>query len=66
MRSNRSNSGDESHDDLEMGGPGEPRVRDRHKKMRVPFFGLVYKRQMGVNLICAVLLAAYITLICLV
>ena len=52
---------------LDQEGLGnEPRVRDRNKKMRVPIFGLVYKRQMIVNLIIVLLLAGYITLLCLV
>ena len=32
-------------EEFEIGVDGEPvRIRDRHKKMKVPFFGLVYKR----------------------
>ena len=72
MRSNQS--------DFEMGGGGEggellgedgdgsdePRIRDRTKKMKIPLFGLVYKRQMVVNMLVVVLISAYITLLCLV
>ena len=45
---------------------GDPRVRDANKKMRVPVFGLVYKRQMIVNFIMVLLIGAYISLLCLV
>ena len=69
MRSNSENGSFEVGDDGEMAigvdGHGEVRVRDMRKKMKVPFFGLVYKRQMAVNAIMIVLITAYITLICL-
>ena len=53
---------------MEEGGAEnhQPRVRDRQKKMRVPCFGLVYKRQMLVNTIMLLLLVAYIALVVLV
>ena len=64
MRSNQSGSGDEV--EIGVDGHGEPRIRDRNKKMKVPCFGLVYKRQMAVNAIVVVLISAYITLLCLI
>ena len=60
VNSNRSSNSENGENN------GQPRVRDLNKKMKVPLFGLVYKRQMIVNAITLVLIAAYITLVCLV
>ena len=45
---------------------GAERVRDRRRKVKLPVFGFVYKRQLIVHAISVVLIAAYITLISLV
>ena len=64
--SRRSSISSNNSERSENGVNGQPRVRDLHKKMKVPLFGLVYKRQMLVNLISAGLIAAYITLVALI
>ena len=45
---------------------GRPRIRDLRKKVKLPCFGYVYKRQLIVHAISILLIVAYIVLICLV